>query len=112
IDDIVTISNDEGIVRVRHGVAGGQPIESMTEAMYALDRLVRDAATMDVDGDGRVDLVLAGASASLGAMYQDGEGKLQGVTDLDVRASYLTTGDLTGDGELDLVVTEDKRITI
>jgi len=68
----------------------------------------------DYTGDGALDLVVTGRSASeyaVGLVYRnDGAGRLTLDTDAsdvvaDVRASSVAWGDYTGDGVLDLVVT-------
>jgi hypothetical protein len=116
LTDIATISNDEGLLRIYYGLPeseieeeGGEPYR---REEITLDRVIRSMASIDVNGNGRADLVLAADDASVAIYLQTEEGRLQKAPDVDLRASRLVVGELSGDQFPDLLLAETNRLQI
>jgi hypothetical protein len=63
----------------------------------------------DFNGDGKQDLLIAGTDGSLSVALSNGDGTFQtpvsvGLPALDCEVSYAATGDVNGDGKIDVVV--------
>ncbi|MBI1292971.1 hypothetical protein GC173_17305 [bacterium] len=111
--DISTTNNERGMLEIYHQVRKPEPGAARFErSEIALDRLVRSAVATDVDGDGRVDLVLASSPANMAVMYQDGNGRLQSPTGTALPADRLVLGDVDGKGGPDLLVLSDRTVNV
>ena len=70
-------------------------------------------ALADVNGDGRVDVVVANVTGALNIFYQDANGILTGPTILASDANEVKVADLNGDGLNDIIqVVNGNRVTI
>ncbi len=77
-----------------------------------LDRIVRSAEPMDVNGDGRTDLIITSSPPSIAVMYQDREGRFESPEDLALEGDRLVTADFNKDGRDDLLVYAEKRFDL
>ena len=77
---------------------------------YSVGNLPWGIAGGDLDGDGDIDLAVVNSSASeISVLVNDGDGTFTAVADYPVgladgQPSIVVTGDLDGDGDLDLAV--------
>lgn len=101
--DLAVVSNDEGVLRLF--LRSDDADEKLFEVEeVTLDRVVRALVAIDVDGDGRVDLLGAGSPSSLVVMKQTEDGRIGPPEDLGIEADMLAVGELTGDGRDDVLV--------
>lgn len=110
--DLAVASNDESILRLFLNEADPEADFPFRREDITLDRRVRSVLATDVNGNGRTDLVLAGQPASLVVFYQTEDGRLQQGPDLDIEAGLLVEGDLTGNGEADLLIVEGRKFSL
>lgn len=82
---------------------------SFEKREVVIDQFVNNAAAMDIDGDGRTDILLAGSPGRLSVIRQSTTGASSAPERLDAEASYLRAGDLDGDGVDDLVLVNGRR---
>lgn len=106
--DLVVGNSTNQTLNVLMGTGTGQfaPIHS-----YTADLHVRGVATLDLDGDGFVDVVTANRSEAAGGtvsiLYNDQQGGLQAASSFDAQGLQETAAeaaDMNGDGVPDLVV--------
>lgn len=103
--DLVALSSN-GKVRVWQGNGQGS-FQFMSEA--DIDAGAAISASGDVDGDGRLDLVVSAKSAAALAVHRnlgDGTFRRLSLNLLSVSAATCAIGDLNHDGKLDLVAAE------
>ncbi|MDK2970454.1 MAG: hypothetical protein PWP23_209 [Candidatus Sumerlaeota bacterium] len=112
LPDIATVSNDEGVLRLLYGQPEKDASSAFKSEEVTLDRIVSSMVATDVNGDGRMDLVLAGSPPSLSIMYQSEDGRLQKGETKDLDAERLVLGDLTNDGRDDLLIVDGTRFDI
>lgn len=111
--EILVFNNDRSVIEIlRRTENQDDPLAGFEKEEFPLDRPVRASLAMDVNGNGRMDLVIAGAPPRLSILYQDENGRLQDPIDTDIQASRLMKGDLTGDGRDDLLVFHNGRFTL
>lgn len=110
--DFSVVSNDEGLLIVYYQEEAEDSLEPFRKEEITLDRLVQSTVAADVNGDGRMDLVLCSSTRPLSVMYQNEEGRLQKGRDTDLEADYANLGDLTGDGRDDLLISKGKELKI
>lgn len=111
--DFATINNEKSTLEVYHRKEGKDASDLAFESVtYPLDRVVRSAVAVDVDGDGRTDVALAGSPSRLAIMYQDESGRLQSARNTAILADRLALGEITGADSPDLVVLHDGRMSI
>lgn len=111
--DIAAVSNERGLLEIylqRTEVAEGEPQFERTQV--TLDRIIRSTIPYDVNGDGRMDLLMAGSPAKLVVMYQDSNGRLQTPKATELEADRLAMGDLTGNGRQDVLVYHERKFHI
>lgn len=111
--DLAVVTNEKSVLEVfyqRGDVEQGE--DRFEKETITLDRIIRNLVPYDVNGDGRIDLVVAAAPESLGVIYQDGNGRLTDFEELDLAAHRLVVGDLTGDGRDDVLVYASRRFDI
>lgn len=111
--DIAAVSNEKSLLHlfIQQKNAADES-ERFKETPVTLDRIVRNMVAMDVDGDGRMDLVLAASPAPMAIMYQDRDGRLQPPRNTSMRADRLVVGDLNGDNRPDLLVYNEQKFDI
>ncbi|MEO8377298.1 MAG: VCBS repeat-containing protein, partial [Candidatus Sumerlaeota bacterium] len=111
--DVVLTTNEKSILEVfyqkKKSEKEGDRFDHQT---IAVDRLVRSIAAIDVNGDGRNDLLMATSPPKLVVLYQDDKGRLQAAQDTPLEADRLTLGDLDGDGKNDVLVYQDGSFSI
>jgi hypothetical protein len=116
LPDIATISNDEGLLRIYHRIAerdeSDEELQDFRREEVTLDRVVRAMVAVDVNGNGRSDLVMAGGEGTLAIYLQGEDGRLQKAPDVDLRATRLVTADLNRDGHRDLIAVGANRLQI
>ncbi len=113
LNDIATIANEKSLLELFIQQEGADwNRETFEKEEISLDRIVRSAAAADVDGDGRIDMVLATSPPRLAVMYQSDKGLLQPPTETDLEADGVTTGDLNGDGRDDIMVLREGRFDL
>lgn len=113
LPDIMVINNDRSVIEFfRQKNGEDRSLQRFEREELPLDRPVRAARAMDVNGNGRIDLVIAGAPARLSVLYQDENGRLQDPVDTDIEATRLIPGDFTGDGRKDLMVFHNGKFSL
>ncbi|MEQ8821923.1 MAG: VCBS repeat-containing protein [Sumerlaeia bacterium] len=112
--DIVTVNNNRSLMQFLVQQSGsGDPDEArFKERKITLNKTVRSVGAADVNGDGRIDLLLAGSPSELTVMFQTETQDFRTETFPDIRASQVALADLNGDGGLDLVTVEGQEISI
>ncbi len=112
--DIAVISNEKSIMEIfyQQEEESGSIEGRFTSDTATLDRVIRAAGAIDVNGDGRIDLVLAGSPSQLIVMYQGDDGSLEPAVETDLDAERLTVGDLNGDGREDLLIFSEQTFTL
>jgi hypothetical protein len=111
--DILVTTNEKSILEVfyRKKSPAGQD-DQFDKQTITLDRIIRSVVAMDVNGDGRNDLLMAGSPPRLVVMYQDDKGRLQPAQETGLEADRLSAGDIDGDGKQDVLVFKQGRFTI
>ncbi|MCB2156938.1 VCBS repeat-containing protein [bacterium] len=109
--DIASVSNDAGLLEILYQSEDNEAAP-FTKEEITLDGLVQSMIAADVNGDGRTDLLMAEAPASLVVMYQTDEGRLQRGEMTDLKADHLTLGELNGDGREDVLLVVGKKMQI
>lgn len=111
--DIAVINNDRAMLELflQEADDHGEPFQ-FERTELPLDRAIRSAVAMDVNGNGRMDLVVAAVPSRLAILYQDDTGRLQDPVETDFRATRISTGDLTGNGRDDLLLFHEGTFTI
>ncbi|MCC5875431.1 MAG: VCBS repeat-containing protein [Candidatus Sumerlaeia bacterium] len=113
LPDIMVINNERSVIEFFRQTNGENlPVPKFEREELPLDRPVRAAKALDVNGNGRIDLVIASAPARLSVIYQDENGRLQDPVDTDIEATRLIPGDFTGDGRDDLMVFHNGKFTL
>jgi len=110
--DIASVANDESVLKLLYQTRDEQAEDPFRAEEITLNRLVRCAVAVDVDGDDRTDLVMATPPSGLSVMYQTAEGRLQKGQELDIKADYISLGNLDGDDHPDLLVAAGSRFEI
>lgn len=111
--DLATINNDKSLLELflqKKNPAEGE--NALEKREVSLDRMVRSAVAVDVNGDGRTDLAIAAAPPRLVVMYQDDKGALGTPTETTLEADDVVAGDLTGDGHDDLLLFQQGRFRL
>jgi hypothetical protein len=108
----------EGPNALYHNLGDWRFEEIATEAgVAAADRYSTGAALADVDGDGDLDLLLAALGGPNGLFLNDGTGHFRdgtaeaGLTS-DLGSQTLALSDVDGDADLDLYITNYKRVSV
>ena len=66
LQDLIVVSNELSQLEIYRQLKGKGPwFDRFKRETATLDRLVRDAVAMDANGDGRMDVILVGAPATL-----------------------------------------------
>jgi hypothetical protein len=100
--DFATIANDKSIIEI---FLNDKKAETLfTKETVTLDNVVRSMTALDINGDGRTDLLLTQQGAQVGVMYQSKEGRLQPAEETPLQADYAFQGDLNGDKAEDVVL--------
>ncbi|CAN5444607.1 hypothetical protein BH09SUM1_BH09SUM1_20210 [soil metagenome] len=111
--DLCVVSNEKSMLELFIQKPDHKAEEAAFERTEVpLDRVIRDAKAVDVDGDGRMDLMLAASPAKLVIMYQDAKGRLQTPKETELLADHIVTGDLNGDGREDILLVHEKKFMI
>lgn len=100
--DFATVANDKSVIEI---FLNDRKAESQfTKETVTLDTVVRSISALDINGDGRTDLLLTQQGTQVGVMYQSKEGRLQPAEDTPLQADYSFVGDLNGDNSEDVVL--------
>ncbi len=111
--DLVTISYGANRVSVLLGNGDGtfqSPLERFDDAVGNLSKM----RLRDMDGDGKLDLVIAGDYPKLAIERGNGDGTFQPpiIRSLAAGIMSLDTGDLDGDGKLDVVAIGSQEVNV
>ncbi|HNM45838.1 MAG TPA: VCBS repeat-containing protein [Candidatus Sumerlaeota bacterium] len=111
--DVLLTTNEKSILEVfyqkKKADDDGNRFDHQT---IGVDRMVRSVGAIDVNGDGRNDLLMATSPPKLVVLYQDDKGRLQAPQDTPLEADRLTLGDLDGDGNKDVLVYQQGSFSI
>ena len=111
--DLAVVSNERSLLEVFHQREDAEGWEDRFEKnTVTLDRIIRGVVPQDVNGNGRMDLLMAASPARLVVMYQDENGRLQPPQETALEADSIVAGDLTGNGHNDILVMRDRRAKI
>lgn len=114
VADIAVITNEKSLLEIYYGEKESEQDDAspFRHETITLDRIVRTMVCIDVDGDGRQDLLLSSSPARLAVMYQDDDGKLGAPQNLSLKADRLIKADVTGNGRDDVVVYTEQRFDL
>ncbi|MCC6545909.1 VCBS repeat-containing protein [Candidatus Sumerlaeota bacterium] len=112
--DVALTTNEKSVLeffyqRKKSDKEGGGRFDHET---MSVDRMVRSLVAIDVNGDGRNDLMMATSPPKLMVLYQDDKGRMQAAQDTPLEADRLTLGDLDGDGKKDVLVYKQGSFSI
>jgi hypothetical protein len=111
--DIVTVANDRSVLELHlqeTRKTDSRPAFRRIEVV--VDQFVQGLAALDVDGDGRTDVLTAGAPARLAWLRQGEDGVLSSPQPLGIEAEDLVAADFNGDGVPDLICVNGRRIDL
>lgn len=111
--DIVTVANDRSVLEVHLQ----EPRKSDSRPTFrrievVVDQFVQGLAALDVDGDGRIDVLTAGAPARLAWLRQGEDGVLSSPQPLGLEAEDLVAADFNNDGVPDLICVNGRRMDL
>ena len=111
--DMAVFTNEKSLLQLFYQEKDPQENEKpFREEVLTLDRIVRMAVSLDVDGDGRMDLLMSSSPPRLSVMYQNDSGGLESPVEVPVEAQRLSLGDLTGDGRDDVLVYNEQKFQV
>ena len=111
--DMAVVSNERSLLEVFYQNEDAEGWEDRFEKeTVTLDRIIRGAVARDVNGNGRIDLLMAASPPRLVVMYQDDNGRLQPPQETTLEADRVVAGDLTGNGHDDILVMRERRAKI
>ncbi len=111
--DFATISNEKGVLELylqREDQADGENPFELQE--ISLDRLIRSFVAIDVNGNGRDDILMTASPARVVVMYQNDNGGLDPIIETDLEADVLLTGDINGNGRDDVLLYREGQFQI
>ncbi len=110
LPDLLTVANEKSILELFLQEGGKEP--SFKSREVVLDQFVQGLAALDVDGDGRTDVITAGSPARLSWLRQTDAGVLSSPQKLDPEAEDLIAEDINGDKAPDLILKNGRRIEV
>jgi hypothetical protein len=113
LDLAVPITTFNGIVPVGVSILLGTGTGSFSAATTSapVDSRNQNVAVGDFNGDGKLDLAVAGSDSS-SILLGDGTGSFSAPTNVVVGGRYVAVGDFNGDGKLDLAMVDGNSLLI
>ena len=100
-------------VYIGHGTGNFAPaLRHLVDSRLLFEREMKAA---DINGDGKIDLVITGGDNSLSVLPGDGNGSFGPPTEFAVGMSHplsFAFGDFNGDGKLDIATTGGNKLTV
>ena len=118
IPDIVNVSNNYHSISTLPGIGNGSFGAAVTTPVNLLTQFVVSLVLIDLNGDGRMDLVVSGYSSNdldggINVLFSNGDGTFQTPVSYEVQDSSLgdpVVGDFNGDGIPDVIAPGPKGI--
>jgi large repetitive protein len=109
-DIVVTNYNSNAISLFRNTSSSGSLITMATKVDFATGTNPHSVSIADIDGDGKVDIIVTNSGSSTVSVFRNTS--TSGIISFDAKVDFTTgnnprpvsTGDMDGDGKLDLII--------